>query len=143
MINKYWSKNHQGEWIDQTPDIPAKINFNGKFAVSTRRYGAEADLGRSLYETTRRESGVVGVLKAAKDFHPEFLAENFLPLADKIEFGRVRILPKDQKFDDDVFFEYSVERGGSQIYVCRVVAGKKTKNKNLLKTLAEIDRRRN
>ena len=142
MVNKGLVKDKEGNWIDRTPDIPAKITYNGNFLLVTRRKGVEAELGRSLYETTRRHLGPEGAVRGAQPYEILALSEDFLALAEKLNLPRVRIANKEQNFYDEVFFEYQVERNG-QIYVCRVVGGKKTKTANLVKVLNEIDQRKN
>ena len=142
MVNKGMAKDHQGNWVDRTPDIPAKINYNGDFALITRKKGVEAELGKSLYEATRRCYGIEGVINGAAPYDIEVLSEIYLPIAEKLKLPRVRIASKERNFDDEVFFEYQVERNG-QIYVCRVIGGKKTKTVNLAKVFKELDQRRN
>ncbi len=141
MINKSMIKDKQGSRVDRIPEIPAKVNYNGEFVLTTRNKGVEAELGRSLYDSTRRYFGVEGVIKGAEPYHIEVLSEKYLYVAEKLNLPRVRIVSRDQNFDNDVFFEYQVERNG-QIYVCRVIGGKKTKTVNLAKVLKELDQRR-
>ena len=135
MTNTYLRKDHQGKWVDKTPDIWATVNYKGAFVLSTRRYGAEADLGVSLVDSTRRDRSIRGVVTGSLNFGIEKIAKKFEPIARELGVS-AEVLPDGQKTEGS-FFEYDVWDNG-KIYVVRVVGTRKSKPIAINKVLQEL-----
>ena len=138
MVNTYLRKNHQGEWVDKTPDMWASVYEADKFLLAVRRYGAEADFGRVLFDIFCSKRDVTPVIFAAKDFGLELLAERFASLAEKRGIVVPRIVPDTYVFDE-VEFKYRVERNG-KIYFT-VLNRTRHKPRDLKRALKELDER--
>ena len=147
MVNTYIRKDHQGNWVDMTPPIPAAVYEGDRFILTVSRYGAECDFGQALLnEVSARRSPNSAVI-ATRTFGLDLLAQRFTNLA-KINHINFENSVSDDFKTNDVFFEYRLEIGMGNIYVCRIETNdgkgnaRKSKPRGLKKILKEIGARK-